>query len=132
MNPLRWRTMTWLLNAWNGLFLLWIVGGAWDRASRECPPGHDLCVSAADAGTGIGVALILFVWFFGFFVLSLTWLMTRPRQRQCPACRHDVPDGLTRCGWCGYDIVAGLQPVHTARGTYFPHTGAELRTREGL
>jgi hypothetical protein len=25
MNPLRWRKMTWVLNIWNALFLIWIV-----------------------------------------------------------------------------------------------------------
>ena len=25
MNPLRWRTMTWVLNIWNVIFLIWII-----------------------------------------------------------------------------------------------------------
>jgi hypothetical protein len=28
VNPLRWRKMTWILNIWNLMFLIWIIAGA--------------------------------------------------------------------------------------------------------
>ena len=111
MNPLRWRKMTWVLNIWNVLFLVWIIAGISDRASEDCPPGDDLCVSASDAGTGIGVALILVLWFLGFIVLSLIWLMSRPKHRTCPHCGEDVKKGLTACKNCGYDFTVGGKPT---------------------
>ena len=106
MNPLRWRKMTWVLNIWNAIFLIWLIVGIADRPSEDCPPGDQLCVDASDVGTGIGVALILILWFIGFLVLSLIWLMSRPRHRQCPRCGHDVKKGLTACRNCGYDFAA--------------------------
>jgi hypothetical protein len=106
MNPFRWRKMTWLVNVWNLIFFIWIVAGISDRTSKECPPGDQLCINASDTGTAIGVALVLVLWFVGFIVLALVWLMSRPRHRQCPRCGHDVKKGLTNCGNCGYDFVA--------------------------
>jgi hypothetical protein len=102
--------MTWVLHIWNVLFLIWIIAGVSDRASEDCPPGDELCINASDAGTGIGVALIIFLWFLGFLVLSLVWLMSRPKHRQCPRCGHDVKKGLTACKNCGYDFAAATGP----------------------
>jgi hypothetical protein len=106
MNPLRWRKMTWVLNLWNALFLVWLIVGVGDRPSEDCPPADSACIAASDVGTGIGVALILMLWFLGFLVLSLVWLMSRPKHRQCPRCGHDVKKGRTVCGSCGYDFAA--------------------------
>ena len=71
MNPLRWRKMTWVIWIWNVIFLIWIIGGIADRPSQNCVKGDTLCQNASDAGTGIGVALIVILWFLGFIVLSL-------------------------------------------------------------
>jgi len=79
-----WRKMTWALIAWSALILIWAIGGG---ASNNCSnqrggrylSAHDL-QQACDAGTGIGVAVILLFGFFGFVVLSLIWFMTRPRS----------------------------------------------------
>jgi hypothetical protein len=102
--------MTWVLNIWNVLFLVWLIVGINDRASKKCPPGDDLCTSASDVGTGVGVALILILWFLGFVVLSLVWFMTRRRGRICPHCGEDVKKGLTACKKCGYDFTIGGKP----------------------
>jgi len=112
MNPLRWRKMTWVLNVWNVIFLIWVIAGVASRASKNCPPGanHQLCVNASDAGTGIGVALIMVLWFIGFVVLALVWLMTRRRGRICPHCGEDVKKGRTTCKACGYDFTLGRNP----------------------
>jgi hypothetical protein len=41
MNPLRWRKMTWVLNVWNVLFLIWIIGGVSSRPSKNCATDPD-------------------------------------------------------------------------------------------
>ena len=105
----RWRKMTWVLVVVNALFLVWVIAAVSDRASEDCPPGDDLCVSASDAGTGIGVALLIFFWIFVFIVLSLIWLMTRPKQRMCPVCGEDVKKGQTSCPNCGHDFAAATR-----------------------
>jgi hypothetical protein len=117
MNPLRWRKMTWVLNLWNVLFLIWIIAGISSRPSEDCPPGDQLCVDASDVGTGIGVALIVMLWVLGFIVLSLVWFMTRPKHRQCPRCGNDVKKGRTECAKCGYDFSAALHPAAATQGT---------------
>jgi len=103
------RKMTWALWIWTVLFAVWIIVGISDRASKDCPPGDQLCRDASDTGTGIGVALIIILWFMGFVVLSLIWFMTRPRHRECPACGSNVRKGVTTCKECGYDYAAALQ-----------------------
>ncbi len=115
MNPLRWRKMTWILNIWNAIFLIWLIVGISDRASKECPPGDQLCVDASDVGTSIGVAVILLLWFLGFVVLSLVWFMTRRKGRTCPHCGHDVKKGRTACAHCGYDFtIGGKRPAEVS------------------
>lgn len=120
MNPLRWRKMTWVLNIWNIIFLIWLIAGIADRPSKDCPPSDSLCVNASDAGTGIGVALIIFLWFLGFVVIALIWLMTRPRTRPCPRCGEDVKKGVTVCKSCGYDFAAATTPATALAGPTAP------------
>jgi uncharacterized membrane protein YtjA (UPF0391 family) len=110
----RWRKMTWTFLVVNALFLVWIIAGVSDRASKDCAPNDDLCINASDAGTAIGVGLIIFLWFFVFIVLSLVWLMTRPRSRTCPVCGEDVKKGLTTCRNCGHDFAAAVKPAPPA------------------
>ena len=111
----RWRKMSWVLAIWTGIFLAWIIGGIASRPSQDCPPGDQFCVNASDAGTGIGVGLIIVFWFIGFVVLSLVWFMTRPRdRRECPVCGNDVKKGVTVCGLCGHDFKAALVTSRTA------------------
>jgi len=122
---LGWRIMTWLIWGWTALCALWVIVGIADRASEDCPPGDQLCVDASDAGTGIGVALIIMLWFMGFLVLSLIWFMTRPRSRECPACGSDVRRGLTSCSECGFNFAAPLRAAAvgsvTNKGHYRLH-----------
>ena len=108
--------MTWVLWTWTAIFAIWLIVGLSDRASKDCPPGDELCIEASDVGTGIGAALIFVLWFIGFVVLGLIWLMSRPRHRQCPRCGHDVKKGRTACNNCGYDFAAAL-PQSQVRST---------------
>jgi hypothetical protein len=117
VNPLRWRKMTWVLNAWNVIFLIWIVAGSISgahQARKDCshpfPLTRQECLDASHAGTGIGVAFIILLWFLGFIVLALVWIMTRRRGRICPHCGEDVKKGRTTCNKCGYDFTTGTKP----------------------
>jgi hypothetical protein len=85
-------------------------------ASNNCAPGDQLCRDASNTGTGIGVVVILILWFFGFIVLSLVWFMTRRPGRVCPHCGEDVKKGRTTCKRCGYDFTIGGKPPTEAAG----------------
>lgn len=81
----KWRKMTWVLIVWCGLILAWAIGGA---AGNECDEeagseflDRSTAQDACEVGTGIGVAIVLFIGFFGFVFLSLIWFMSRPRER---------------------------------------------------
>jgi hypothetical protein len=119
----RWRKMTWLFLIVNALFVLWIATGVNERGSKDCATDSAVtsgiltveeCIAASDVGTGIGVALIIVLWFFVFVVLSIIWLMTRPRGRTCPACGEDVKKGRTTCPKCSYDFAAAARPAVTS------------------
>jgi hypothetical protein len=81
-----WRKMTWVIHVTNALFLFWIIAGVNDRPSQNCEAGTYLskqdCVAASDAGTAIGVGLILFLWFLVFIVEAVIWFMTKPKPEQ--------------------------------------------------
>jgi len=88
-----WRKMTWALVIWTVIFALWIFFGIHDAASSvasDCAKDSSVtsgiltqqeCEDASNAGTGIGAALVFVFWFLGFIPLSLTWFMTRPREK---------------------------------------------------
>lgn len=82
----RWRKMTWIVFAWNTLMALWIVGAiagsTGDKAAADCieSAGEQLCNDAGDVGTGIGVILLIMLWFVVFMALAVAWFATRPRQ----------------------------------------------------
>ncbi len=98
------RKMSWLLLVWCALVLVWAIGGV---AGNDCGSEvTELNRSACEAGTGIGVALIMFVGFIGFVFFSLIWLMTRPKGRDCPACGEKAKKGVRVCKDCGFDFAA--------------------------
>jgi putative copper export protein len=77
--PPRWRKMTWALIIWSGLMLAWVIGGT---TANKCASYADAASkSGCQAGTAIGVGLIIGLWFMGFVVLALIWFMTRPKSR---------------------------------------------------
>ena len=77
-----WRKATWALALFNALILFWLVSGL-AATSDSCSGLGGDSLSACQAGTAIGgglaVTFILIVWFMGFVVLGLIWLMSRPR-----------------------------------------------------
>lgn len=106
--------MTWVLILWSAFILLWAIAGG---ASNDCgSQATKLDQNACDAGTGIGVAIILFIGFIGFVFFSLIWFMSRPRGRECPACGETVKKGKTECPNCGHDFAeAARSPQPTAQ-----------------
>jgi hypothetical protein len=106
--------MTWVINIVNLLFLGSVIAAVSSRPSKDCASDPSViagtisksaCAAASDVGTGIGVTIILFLWFIVFIVLALVWLMTRPKNRLCPACGDDVKKGRTTCKKCGHDFA---------------------------
>ena len=77
----RIRKMTYVLWAWCLMIIVWAVAGAASTPAQHCGAYQKACVEGAQAGTGIGVAIILFVGFIGFVFFSLIWFMTRPKER---------------------------------------------------
>jgi hypothetical protein len=79
----RWRKATWALVVWTILMALWIGGGI---AATGSGPGdcgtlsQDACEAAYGLGAGIGVTALFFLWFIGFLILGLVWLMSRPKE----------------------------------------------------
>ena len=59
--------MTWVLIIWSALILIWAIAGG-GSANEDCraEATTQLARDACDAGTGIGVALVLLIGFFGF------------------------------------------------------------------
>ncbi len=104
--------MTWGIVLWCALNLVWAIAGgasATHKTAAECAHATVLSVKACEeahqAGTGIGIALILLNGFLGFVFFSLIWLMTRPKKRECPVRGEDVRRGVTVCRSCGYDFA---------------------------
>ncbi len=82
----RWRKMTWVLVAWCAI----VVGVALTlglTAAHRCQhqPGERLIrahgeIGACNTSVGVGVVAILVLGAAVLAVLSLAWLLTRPRR----------------------------------------------------
>ena len=105
--------MTWALILWSVLMLVWIIaGGAGANCGQYAPDSPERI--GCEAGTGIGIAGLMFLWFIGFVILALIWFMTRPKGRDCPVCGTLVKRGQTKCPSCGHDFAeaaGGQAPV---------------------
>lgn len=77
----RIRKMTYVVWAWCILIVVWAIAGAASTPAQHCGRFQHACVEGAQAGTGIGVAIVLLIGFFGFVFFSLIWFMTRPKER---------------------------------------------------
>lgn len=78
-----WRKATWALLIWNVLMLIWLVtgiGAVGNNCAGESGDALTACQAGTAIGAGIGVTFIIFIWFIGFIVLGLVWLMSRPKD----------------------------------------------------
>lgn len=77
-----WRKATWALVIFNVLMLVWLVTGLNAVGETPCDPNltAELCDSATAIGAGIGVTFLVIIWFLGFVILGLVWLMSRPKE----------------------------------------------------
>jgi len=79
----RWRKATWAILLFSGLMLVWIIGGV-GAVSDNCAGKTGSALEACQAGTAIGggiaVTFIIVIWFIGFVVLGLIWMMSRPKE----------------------------------------------------
>jgi hypothetical protein len=98
--------MTWVLIIWSALILIWVAAGV--GGSNCADETSSSATSGCEAGTAIGVFLILFIGFVGFLFLSLIWFMSRPKGRACPVCGEKVKKGLTKCESCGFDFSQAI------------------------
>lgn len=114
----RWRKMTWVLIVWCALIVIWAIAGGSSSDHQDVAQcvqqaagflSNQSCQNAADAGKGIGVALILLIGFVGFVFFSLIWFMSRPKTRDCPACGSSIKRGVTVCARCGHDFAAAAR-----------------------
>jgi len=106
--------MTWVVILWCVLMAVWIIAALSSSGPNTNCVHHlylskQTCESVSTAGTGIGVVILWFVWFFGFIVLSLIWFMTRPKGRDCPACGEMAKKGHTTCQSCGYNFATAAR-----------------------
>ena len=75
----RWRKATWALLIWTVLAVIWIAAGA--GSVGELPATGSEAEQAGRAiGAGLGITFIIIIWFLGFIVLGLVWLMSRPKD----------------------------------------------------
>jgi len=78
----KWRKATWAIVLWTTLAVILIAAGI---ANTSVPANcrvldQSTCQTAQNVVTGIGVSIIIFVWFLGFIVFGLIWLMSRPKD----------------------------------------------------
>ena len=80
------RVSTWLMTIWTTICGIWIIGAvaeaSGNEASADCTRFNsaETCDAAGDLGTGIGVGLIILLWFIVFAALALVALLTRKRS----------------------------------------------------
>lgn len=109
----KFRVFTWIILAVNVIFLVWIITGIAGRPGATAATCDSLdirtCQAASDAGTGIGVLLIVFLWVAADVILGILWLITRRKTRDCPQCGRSVKRGKTECKSCGYNFAQSAQ-----------------------
>lgn len=80
----RKRIGMWVFLAVQALFLIWIITGVASASGTPSDCGGldaQTCNSASDAGTAIGVGLIIGLWAVVDFILGLTLLIIRLARR---------------------------------------------------
>lgn len=80
MNPLRWRTITWVLDLWIAAFVIWMIAGV-NSSPEGCADPLPWVEYCGPPELGHGQAVAFLVWCLGFIVLAFAWLMTSGRAR---------------------------------------------------
>ena len=78
-----WRKATWALVIFSALMAVWIGSGiaaTSNNCAGEVGDALQLCQAGTAIGGGIAVTFIVILWFIGFIVLGLIWLMSRPKD----------------------------------------------------
>ncbi len=132
----RFRIFTWIILIINVLFLIWIITGISSRPSATAALDLKTCQAASDAGTGIGVFLIIFLWVAADIILGIIWLITRKKTRDCPTCGHSVRKGVTTCPKCGTDFrqlygAPQSGQYQQSGGQYPPQSGGQYPPQSG-
>jgi hypothetical protein len=77
------RKATWAILIWTAFMGVGILGAA-SGIGRDCVglTGSELSACEADAWIrgGIGIALLLFLWFVVFLPLAIVWFASRPKE----------------------------------------------------
>jgi hypothetical protein len=109
----RWRLLTWAILGFTGvmgivavLSIVGAVGGSDCGRYPDGSPERSGCEAGTVLGTGLGFGIVFCVWFVGFVILGLLWLMFRPARRPCPVCGRELRQGQQRCA-CGFDPRSG-------------------------
>ena len=78
----RKRIFMWFFLVIQVLFLVWIIAGATSAShSNHCGSDQD-CQNATDAGTAIGVVLIIVFWAIVDVILGVTYMVVRLSRRR--------------------------------------------------
>jgi len=107
----KFRLFTWVIIAINILFAWWIIAGV-GASSGNCDglTGDDLsaCQAGTAVGAGIGAFMIIVLWVLVDIILLVLWLVTRKKQRICPACGASAKTGVTVCKKCNHDFKSAV------------------------
>ena len=103
----RWRKATWALVIWTVLAIIWVAGGV-GAVGDLGPAGSDAEEAGRAIGAGLGFTFIIFIWFIGFIILGLVWLMSRPKDnvliygpdgQQVTVSEKEAQRRIKRGGW---------------------------------
>jgi hypothetical protein len=77
------RVFMWFFLAVQVLFVIWVIAGAASgHHATDCGTlDAKTCQDAADAGTAIGVGLVVGLWVAVDFILGITWAVVRFARR---------------------------------------------------
>jgi hypothetical protein len=103
----RWRKATWALLIWTALAVIWIATGV-GAMGELGPAGSDAEEAGRAIGAGLGITVIVFIWFIGFIVLGIVWFMSRPKDnvviygpdgQQVTVSEKEAQRRMKRGGW---------------------------------
>ena len=78
----RRRVFMWFFLAVQVLFLIWVIAGAASAGGADCGSlDAKTCSDASNAGTAIGVVLVIVLWAVVDIILGITYLVVRLARR---------------------------------------------------